>query len=282
MAQAYIGTSGYDYKHWRGPFYPKGVVQKDWFAYYARHLNAVELNVTYYGTPKRSAFEHWADASPEGFRFVLKGNRFITHLRRLAEPEQPVERFFDGCEPLGEKLSAVLWQMPPHFDADPKRLERFTRALAADARAERVRHAFEFRNYSWFSQPIFEVLAEAGAAVVLADWPFQVLGPGMGAKRLGPGRPVVRVPHTADWVYLRRHGPGVRYGSGYTQGMIETDAAWMVRWLDEGFDTCAFVKKGAFDERDREVFAFYNNDAEGYAVRDALLLAELVQRRRLR
>lgn len=285
MPRAYVGTSGYNYPHWRGVFYPEGLAQKRWFEYYAARFGAVELNVTFYGTPKRETFERWAEHTPDGFRFVLKGSRFITHVKRLTEPGATVPRFFERCEPLGEKLGAVLWQLPPRFAADAERLARFCDELVADKRAARVRHAFEFRDASWFDDTVYAALAGAGAAVVLADWPFQVLAPGMGVRRLGGERPVARVPPAAGWVYLRRHGPGVRYGSGYTPGMLATDARWIRRWLDEGMDTYAFFKKEAFDEDDHElhgsdVFAFFNNDARGYAVRDAARLAGLVAGRR--
>lgn len=284
MPRALIGTSGYDYPHWRGAFYPEGLARKRWFEYYCGHFSAVELNATFYGSPKKETFESWESRSPGGFRFVLKGSRFITHVKRLAEPEKSLPRFFERAEPLGAKLAAVLWQLPPHFPVDAGLLERFCSALAGGPSSDvsrAVRHAFEFRDPSWFCDDVYSVLGETGATVVLADWPFQVVGPGMGARRLGGERPLVRVPHTAPWVYVRRHGPGARYGSGYTRGMVATDARWVRRWLGEGRDALVFFKKEAFDEDDRElhgadVFAFYNNDARGYAVRDASRLAQLV------
>jgi uncharacterized protein YecE (DUF72 family) len=275
MPKAWIGTSGYKYKHWIGPFYPPELPHKEHFAYYAQHLDAVELNVTFYGLPKREAFEAWAAAAPDDFKFVLKGSRYITHMKRLTEPEEPVDRFFERVEPLGDKLAAVLWQLPPRSKAVPDRLDAFLAAVGRNPRGAAVRHAFEFRDRSWFTPAVYDVLAAHGAVVVLADWPFQVLGPGMHARRLK--REAVRVPHTAGWVYLRRHGPGDPFGSGYSRSQIQSDARYVRGWLAEDKDVFAFYKKEAFDEADHEVFAFYNNDAGGYGVRDALGLARAVK-----
>mgnify|MGYP000201929160 CR=1 FL=1 len=254
MATAWIGTSGFTYRHWVGVLYPEGLSPRRWLSRYAEHFNSVEMNVTFYRLPPRRTFEAWAREVPKTFRFVLKGSRFITHLRRLREAEEALSRFFAHSEPLGDRLSCVLWQLPPRFCADADLLEGFLKTLPSS-----VRHAFEFRDPSWFSEPVFRQLQRTGAAVVGADWPFQVLLPGMHPQPLE--RPPVRVPHTAPWSYLRRHGPGSLYGSGYTEQHIRSDAAWVRTEVESG----------------RDVYVFYNNDAAGHAVRNALTLARWVR-----
>lgn len=274
MARAWIGTSGYSYPHWVGSFYPDHLPQREWFAHYASRLNAVELNVTFYGLPKRDAFEHWAAAAPVDFRFVVKGSRYVSHVKRLADVGDAVDRLLERASPLGTRLGAVLWQLPDRFKARPERLREFLGAAAASPHGRGVLHAFEFRDRSWFTDPVYEALADANAAIVLADWPFQVLAPGMGPRRLE--RPIIHVPLTADWVYVRRHGPGDPYGSGYTRAMIATDAKWMSRWLEGGRDAYGFFKKEAFVGMPHDAYAFYNNDAWAFGARDAELLARLV------
>ncbi len=253
MATAWIGTSGFTYQHWVGVLYPEGLPQRRWLSHYAQHFNAVELNVTFYRLPPRKAFQTWAQQVPEGFRFVLKGSRFITHLRRLRNVEEALARFFAHAELLGAHLSCVLWQLPGRFRADAALLEKFLKVLPPS-----VRHAFEFRDPSWFDESVFARLRAYDAAVVAADWPAQVLLPGMAPYR--SDRPVVPVPHTASWSYLRRHGPGAPYHGSYAEAHIRADAAWVKRALQEG----------------RDVYVFYNNDVAGYAVHNALALARAV------
>jgi len=250
---AWIGTSGYVYPHWVGVLYPEGLPSRRWLAHYAQHFNAVELNVTFYRLPDPKIFQEWREQVPGGFRFILKGSRFITHVRRLRDVDEAVVNFFLRAEPIRERLGGVLWQLPPRFRADPARLAAFCRTLPPS-----VRHAFEFRDASWFTDAVFAHLQALDAAVVAADWPYQVLLPDMEPEEIP--RPVVRVPHTARWAYVRRHGPGAVYGSRYPDAMIRRDAAWVRAQLRAG----------------REVYVFYNNDVAGHAVRDALALRRLV------
>ncbi|MCS7172101.1 MAG: DUF72 domain-containing protein [Armatimonadetes bacterium] len=254
MATAWIGTSGFTYRHWVGVLYPEDLPPRRWLRHYAEHFNAVELNVTFYRLPPRRTFEAWAQEVPDHFRFVLKGSRFITHLRRLREAGEALHRFFSAAQPLRWRLSCVLWQLPPRFRADPELLETFLQALPGQ-----VRHAFEFRDPSWFTEAVYRRLEAQDAAVVGADWPFQVLLPDMTPQPLD--RPVVRVPQVACWSYLRRHGPGPLYRSCYPEAFIRQDAAWIQEELRKG----------------RDVYAFYNNDVAGYAVRNALSLSQWVR-----
>lgn len=256
MARAWIGTSGFSYDHWRGVFYPEGLPQKDWFDHYRQHFPTVELNATFYRLPKASTFEKWARESPEDYAFVLKGSRYLSHTKRLTEPEEPVHRFFDLARPLGSRLHAVLWQLPPQAKAEPERLRRVLEVLADEAPG--VRQAFEFRHTSWFTDEVFGLLRDAGAAPVVTDAPIQALPPNKGPRR--DDLPVVRVPETADFVYVRRHGPGRMYADGYPDKDVRTDAEWVRQWTDEG----------------RDVYVYYNNDWQGHAVRDAERLTRRV------
>jgi uncharacterized protein YecE (DUF72 family) len=235
------GTSGYAYDHWRGVFYPPGVRTSDRLAFYAQAFPAVELNVTFYRLPSEKAVGAWHDRTPEAFRFVAKGSRTITHYRRLLNAEEPLRTFLGRMQPLGGKLEALLWQLPPRMKADAERLDAFCGLL--HRQAPRVRHAFEFRDDSWEADAVLEVLRRRGCGLVLAD-------------REGPlGPPVVTAPFT----YLRFHG-GTAGGSGYTEAELRAWARRARGWREEGCD----------------VYAFFNNDAEGHAVADARRFADLM------
>lgn len=255
MARAYIGTSGFSYDHWRDDFYA-GVPRKDWFRHYRQNFRTVELNATFYRLPRASTFERWASEMPEDYALVLKGSRYLTHVKRLLEPEEPLKRFFDLARPLGGRLHAVLWQLPPSARAEPERLRLVLEAL--EQWAPGVRQAFEFRHPSWFTQDVFDLLSFANAAGVVADAPFQAIPPGEAPRR--DDQPLVRVPETADFAYVRRHGPWQAYGGTYPDDAIEADAARVRRWVEEG----------------RDVYVYYNNDVGGHAVRDAQRLTRSV------
>jgi len=255
VARAWIGTSGYTYKHWVGVLYPEGLPPQQWFDRYVQVFDAVELNVTFYRLPASRTFESWARRAPRDFAFVVKGSRYITHVLRLREPQEPVRALLDACRPLGDRLRCVLWQLPPRLGADPLRLQGFLASLPRS-----LRHAFEFRDPSWFCDAVYELLADYDAAVVYADWPFQVLAPGMRRRRMD--RPVVRAPQTAGWWYLRRHGPGEPYAGLYPTASLQADARWTRQLLASGHDG----------------FVFFNNDVAGHAVRNALALRRLLGR----
>jgi len=233
--------------------YPEGLAPRRWFEHYASVFDAVELNVTFYRLPTSRTFEAWGRRAPREFAFVVKGSRYVTHVRRLRDPREPVRVVLDACRPLGDRLRCLLWQLPPRFQADPLRLREFLHTLP-----RAVRHAFEFRDPSWFCDAVYELLAGCDAAVVCADWPVQVLPPGMRARKLD--RSPVRVPQTAGWWYLRRHGPGGAYAGSYPASSLRADARWIRLQVGAG----------------RDGFVFFNNDVGGCAVRDALTLRRLV------
>lgn len=247
-ARAYIGTSGYNYRHWwEGVFYPREVPQREWLEYYARSFDSVELNVTFYRLPPRSVFEGWKRRTPAGFAFAIKGSRYITHTKRLKDCRDPLNLFFEHAAGLGRKLRVVLWQLHPMMKADSGRLEDFCELLKQTRATRRARHAFEFRHESWFSEEIYDILRERNHALCIAH---------------SPGWPCREVV-TAGFVYFRFHGGERLYGSEYSE---EELAEWSTK-------ACLYFREG------RDVYGYFNNDAHGFAVRNALRLKELTSTR---
>lgn len=232
-----VGTSGYQYRHWAGAFYPPGLPQRDWFRYYAQHFDTVEINATFYRLPPPASFDRWRAEAPPGFRFALKLSRFATHRRHLRDPAEPLARFFALATRLGARLGPILVQLPPHWRADPERLDAF---LAAAPR--RRRFAVEVRDPSWLCEPVYAVLRRRRAALVWHD--------------LLPDHPVEL---TTDWAYLRFHGRG--YGGSYSRRALATPARRIRRWLREGHDA----------------YTYFNNDLGGRAPRNARTLRRLVE-----
>jgi uncharacterized protein YecE (DUF72 family) len=240
----YVGTSGYNYSHWRERFYPPGLPSQAWLGFYAERFNTVELNVTFYRQPRPRTFEGWRLATPADFRFAVKGHRLITHLRRLRDVADAVAVFFKGAAVLEEKLAVVLWQLPPGLRADPGLLSAFCALLKENPVAARVRHAFEFRHRSWFAPATCDILTAGKFALCIADsprWPR--------AEEV-----------TADFVYLRFHGGERLYRSRYALDELAGWARKIRAWLEEG----------------RDVYAYFNNDAEGHALANAGELRTLV------
>ncbi len=241
MPGLFVGCSGFTYSHWAGRFYPEKLPQGGWFDYYCSVFSTVELNVTFYRLLKPETFSKWRLHSPPGFSFSVKGSRFITHVKRLAAPEEPLERFFSGPLHLEEKLSAVLWQFPPSFGRDTARLEGFLEALKPYA----ARHALEFRDESWCTEEIFDLCQQTGTALCIADWP-----------------PFIKdLPLTADFVYIRRHGHGGSYAGSYSHEELAADAGRIQEYLRGG----------------RDVHIYFNNDAHAFAPENALELIGLME-----
>jgi uncharacterized protein YecE (DUF72 family) len=221
--------------------YPKGVPARRWLEHYATLFDTVEVNSTFYRLAKPKAVAGWVEQTPPDFEFTVKSSRYLTHVRRLREVEQGIERFYDAIRPLAEspKMGPVLWQLPANFKADPERLADLLERLPAG------RHAFEFREPGWFSDTVLSLLQAHGAALVIGDHPER------------PWQPHVL---TADWTFLRFH-----YGSRGRRGNYsETELReWgsRVRAMAEGVD----------------VYAYFNNDWEAFAVRNALRLRRIVE-----
>jgi uncharacterized protein YecE (DUF72 family) len=252
-----IGTSGFNYKHWARTFYPDGLPQSRWLAHYAERFDTVELNVTFYRLPTPAAFRTWHRNTGEDFRFVIKGSRFVTHIKRLRETHLSIPKLMRASRPLAQKRACVLWQLPPQMKVETARLREFVDNLQRDEEARRLRHAFEFRHESWLLDKVYEVLRNANMTLVHADMPFEVAPAEKGRVTSKPWRPA---PATADWWYLRRHGPnGVH--TAYTDAQLARDARWIQEATSNGQD----------------VYVYFNNDVNTHAPRDAIRLREMVQ-----
>ena len=239
MSELRIGTSGYVYPHWKGRFYPRQLPQRDWLGYYARHFDTVELNNPFYRQPERATFEKWRTAVPDDFRFAVKLNRFITHIKRLNVGADSVERSYGTMAGLGPKLAVVLAQLPPKWKFAPDRLDAYLRLVAR----RRRRHALEPRDASWLTDDALTFLRERSVALCLIDTPKW---PSVDAV-------------TAGFVYIRFHGPERLYASNYTDDMLRAWAERIRAWRAQGFD----------------VYGYFNNDVPDYAPRNALRLREL-------
>ncbi len=235
-----VGCSGWNYRDWRGTFYPAGLPPARWLEHYAARFATVEVNATFYRLPSRDAVARWVEQTPEGFVFCVKGSRYLTHIRRLRDTGQGLERFYERIEPLvaAGRLGPVLWQLPERFHRDDERLDRWLSALPAG------RHALEFRHPSWFVGEVEALLRAHGAALVVAD---------------RPGLDFQTHALTAPWTFVRlHHGHRGRRGN-YSATELEEWARRLRGWA-----------------REREVFAFFNNDWEAFAPRNAAQLARLL------
>lgn len=227
-----VGTSGWQYRDWRGVFYPEGVAQARWLEHYAGHFRTVEVNNAFYRLPEASTFAKWAERTPADFVVAVKASRYLTHVKRLRDAGEPVARFVERARHLGAKLGPVLVQLPPNLQADVAALDATLAAFPAGWRV-----AVEFRHPSWFTDETFDVLERAGAALCLADSP----------RRSTPER------RTADWGYVRFHEGTGSPRPCYDEAALDAWAARLAR-LYPG---------------DEDVYAFFNNDPKCCAVRDA-------------
>lgn len=235
-----IGTSGWSYKHWEGKFYPEGLKATDWLGYYCRHFNTVEVNTTFYRLPFKGMITGWLKKAPPGFGFVIKGNRRVTHFRKLHNIGDPLNALLERLEPLREKILCILWQLPPSMKLDLALLEGFLAQLP-----ETFRYAIEFRHASWIESRTFYILEK-----------YQVAHCTVSA----PGLPC-NLTVTADFAYIRLHGINGWYNYNYTQD----DLLW---WRDE----IQKIGKGV-----EKVLAYFNNDFDAYAVKNALRLQDLLE-----
>ena len=236
MKPVWIGCSGWNYPHWRQTVYPKGLPARRWLEYYATLFDTVEVNNTFYRLPARSTVANWVEQSPPGFLFAIKASRFLTHMKRLTDMERGVERFYERLEPLVEspKLGPVLWQLPERFHRNDERLASALRQLPPG------RHCFEFRHPSWFAPDVYALLREHGVALVVGDH---------------PERPFQSHELTADWTFIRFHYGRRGRNGNYSKSELEEWQRRISEWRSHV-----------------EVFAYFNNDWEGFAVRNALWL----------
>jgi uncharacterized protein YecE (DUF72 family) len=236
MTAVRVGCSGWSYSHWRGSVYPEGVPQRRWLEHYATLFDTVEVNATFYRLPRRETVKAWVAQTPADFVFAVKASRFLTHVRRLSDLGRGLERFSERIEPLAAspKMGPVLWQLPETFHRDDERLSEALERLPPG------RHCFEFRHESWFAPDVYALLEEHGAALVVGDH---------------PERPFQTRELTTDWTYVRFHyGSRGRRGN-YSERELQAWARRMAAW-----------------RRRADIFAYFNNDWEGFAVRNALTL----------
>ena len=238
MGTIRVGTSGYTYGHWRGVFYPEGLPNKDLLKFYAQSFDTVEINSSFYRLPKATTFLSWYAQTPKGFLFSLKASRFITHIKKLKDSQQPWELFLKRAKNLREKLGPILFQFPPLWKKNLERLERFIQCIPKDLKA-----TVEFRHPSWFSEEIYALLKKQNVALTIADTPEYPM-----EERL-----------TADFIYLRFHGHRKLYVSNYSEKELQSWARKIRRWRKSG----------------KSVYAYFDNDAFGRAVKNALRLKDL-------
>ncbi|MGI5291829.1 DUF72 domain-containing protein [Nonomuraea polychroma] len=232
-----VGTSGWQYKDWRGVLYPQGLPQRLWLEAYAREFPTVESNNAFYRLPRPETFAAWRERTPDGFVMAVKASRYLTHIKRLDEPEEPVQRLMGAAAALKEKLGPILLQLPPTLRAEPGRLDRCLACFPRD-----VRVAVEPRHTSWWTDEVRDVMSAHGAALCWAD-------------RLGrPQNPLWR---TADWGYVRMHQGRGRGGVEYGETSLRT---WAGRVREAGWE---------------DVYVYFNNDLGGAAVRNARRFARL-------
>jgi uncharacterized protein YecE (DUF72 family) len=234
----HIGCSGWNYRDWRGAIYPEGLPARRWLERYAELFDTVEVNNTFYRLPSQSAVEGWVEQTPSGFVIAVKASRYLTHVKRLREMQRGAARYFEAIGPLASspKLGPVLWQLPANFKRDDERLGE------ALGQLPNGRHCFEFRHPTWFVPEVYELLRRHGAALVIGD---------------DPERPFQSHEITADWTYVRFHRGNRGRRGNYSKRELEDWKRRIAAWRS-----------------DVEVFAYFNNDWEAFAPRNALWLAE--------
>jgi uncharacterized protein YecE (DUF72 family) len=241
-AKVFIGTSGWNYKHWaNGRFYPHGLAQKHWLSFYAGEFGTVELNNTFYRLPAAETFTDWVRTTPSQFIFAAKASRFITHIKRLRDPERSVRLFLSRFSRLGKKRGPLLFQLPPQMKADRERLKGLQRSFR---RRKGLRVVLEFRHESWLTDEIYDFVEKTGWTICLADAPkFNRAIPALGS-----------------FCYIRRHGATARYASCYSDKQLSEDAEFITRLA----------------KKEKDVYFYFNNDAEAYAVKNAVALIGMV------
>lgn len=241
MAKQRIGTSGWSYDDWTGPFYPSDLPAEQRLPEYARHFNSTEINNSFYHLPSIDTLQTWRDSVPDDFCFAVKASRYITHMKKLKDPSQSLEGLLERIQVLGAKRGPLLFQLPPNWRFNPERLEQFLDALEGAGRC-----AFEFRDHSWINDDALALLERANAAFCIYD-----LAGYQTPRHL-----------TADFVYLRLHGPKEAYRGSYDDQTLNEWAQALREW----------------NARDLDTYCWFDNDEAGYAPRNAQTLAEQLER----
>lgn len=239
-AKVRIGCSGWNYRHWHGIFYPKGLPQNRWFAFYAEHFDTVEINNSFYRLPKSETFDKWREQAPDDFCYAVKANRYLTQAKKLNDCEEPLERMMAAVGHLGGRLGPVLYQLPPKFGLKLERLEGFLKLAPKD-----VTNVFEFRNRSWYVPETYALLDRYDACFCVHD----MLGSASERIAVGPA------------TYVRFHGGEGKYWGRYSDEGLLGWADWIVRQARSG----------------RPVWCYFNNDMFAHAIEDAQTLRSMVR-----
>jgi len=239
-AKMLVGTSGFVYDHWRGRFYPEKLAKAKWLEFYTTHFTTVELNNSFYRLPSENAFANWRDSSPANFIFAVKVSRFITHIKRLKNIEDAVETFVTRAEILGEKLGPLLYQLPPNMHRNDGVLASFLSTLP-----QGMKHVFEFRHQSWLEEKVFEILRKYNVGLCIFDMPSLTCP----------------LAATADFAYIRFHGSTGLYFSCYSDEQLAD-------WAKKLANLAANLK---------EIYIYFNNDAEAFAIRNAITIRGYLQ-----
>lgn len=228
-----VGASGWHYKHWIGEFYPESAKAGEMLRYYLEHFDTVEINNSFYRLPEKRTFENWAKSTPHNFIFAVKASRYITHIKKLREGSEAVSRLEERIDALGNKLGPILFQLPPGWNYNGERFREFIGILPKG-----FRYAFEFRNHSWYNEEVYRSLADHNAAFVI----YELEG------HTSPLR------LTADFTYLRLHGPGGKYQGNYSDDSLKLWVDRFRKWQKNGI---------------KEVYCYFDNDQKGYAAFNA-------------
>ncbi|GGK64697.1 DUF72 domain-containing protein [Rufibacter glacialis] len=236
----HIGTSGWHYNHWKGNFYPPGVTSKQFTDYYVRFFGTVEINNSFYRLPTAQTFAAWRESVPQDFLFAVKASRYITHMKKLIDPQQGLGQLLGNAQALEEKLGPILFQLPPAWRLNLGRFQDFLAALPPYHR-----YTFEFRDPSWYHPQVYELLRQENHAFCIYDL----------AGHQSP------LEVTADFVYIRLHGPEGKYDGSYSEAALQTWASHCRHWAQAG----------------KDVYIYFDNDINGHAPVNALRLQELVK-----
>lgn len=235
----HIGTSGWHYDHWKGPFYPEDTPSSSFLALYAEQFRTAEINNSFYKLPSRETVQSWRETAGDAFTFAFKASRYLTHMKKLKDPAEPLDKVYESADALGDALGPILFQLPPRWKFNADRLENFLEHLSTD-----YRHAFEFRDESWFNAEAYGLLRQHGAAFCIYEL----------AGRQSPRET------TAEFVYIRLHGPGDKYQGRYDRRTLGGWAGAISAWIRSVGD----------------VYCYFDNDEAGYAAINARELQDMM------
>lgn len=239
ISKIYIGTSGWSYQDWVGPFYPEDLQNKDFLSYYNHYFSTVEINCSFYYLPNEKTILHWAEKVPEGFIFSVKANRYLTHMKKLKNSLEALDRFMNAVLSLAVHLGPILFQLPPRWKSNPQRLESFLKNLPTGNR-----YVFEFRDPSWWNETVYHLLKINRISFCIFDLE-RVLSP---------------IVLTTDFVYIRLHGPNDAYRGLYSDEALQNWAKKIEEWRNQN----------------KTIYCYFDNDQLGFSVRNALKLKKIL------